>query len=68
MITLFWSRKLAKKRYYSQDSYLEFYFGISQDWKVLENDFKSWKVLEICKLCFDHVIFTVSTGCGMHGM
>ena len=39
---------------------LEFYFGIFQDWKVLENDYKSWKVLEICKLYFDDVIFTTS--------
>ena len=44
---------------------LEFYFGIFQDWKVLENDYKFWKVLEICKLCFDHVIFTISIACGM---
>ena len=26
---------------------------------------KSWKVLEICKLSFDHVIFTISIACGM---
>ena len=44
---------------------LEFYFGIFQDWKVPENDYKSLKVLEICKLCFDHVIFTISVACGM---
>ena len=27
---------------------LEFYYGISQDWKVLEKGHWSWKVLEIC--------------------
>ena len=27
---------------------LEFYFGIFQDWKVLEKGHWSWKVLEIC--------------------
>ena len=27
---------------------LEFYYGIFQDWKVLENGHWSWKVLEIC--------------------
>ena len=43
---------------------LEFHFGIFQDWKVLENDYKSWKVREICKLCFNHVIFTISIACG----
>ena len=42
---------------------MQFYFGIFQDWKVLENDYKSWKVLEICNLCVDHVIFTVSIAC-----
>ena len=44
---------------------LDFYFGIFQDWKVLENDYKSWKVLGICKHCSDHVIFTISIACGM---
>jgi len=27
---------------------LEFYSGISQDWKVVEKGYWSWKVLEIC--------------------
>ena len=27
---------------------LEFYYGIFQDWKVLEKCDWSWKVLEIC--------------------
>ena len=27
---------------------LEFYYGIFQDWKVLEKGYWSWKVLEIC--------------------
>ena len=42
--------------YYTQGSYgfwktwkvLEYYYGISQDWKVLEKCHWSWKVLEIC--------------------
>ena len=28
--------------------FLEFYSGIFQVWKVLEKDYWSWKVLEIC--------------------
>ena len=43
---------------------LESYFGIFQDWEVLEDDYKSWKFLEICKLCFDHMIFTDSIARG----
>ncbi len=27
---------------------LEFYCGTFHDWKVLEKDYRSWKVLEIC--------------------
>ena len=27
---------------------VEFYFDIFQDWKVLEKDYGSWKVQEIC--------------------
>ena len=27
---------------------LEFYCGIFQDWKDLEKDYWSWKILEIC--------------------
>ena len=33
-------------------------------WHFPGHGYKSWKVLEICKLHFDNVIFTVSIVCG----
>ena len=47
---------LTKREVFTQGSYrswktwkvLEIYYGIFQDWKVLEKGHWSWKVLEIC--------------------
>ena len=60
--TFFWPEKMLSqtisylKNPFNQASYgswktwkdLEFYCGIFQDWKVQENGYWSWKVLQIC--------------------
>ena len=52
----FWCPVIKTTRSRTRGSYeswktwkvLEFYYGIFQDWKVLEKGHCSWKVLEIC--------------------
>lgn len=43
--SVFWTQFSWKTR-----KIIEFYLDIFQDWKVLEKDYKSWKVLEINKV------------------
>ena len=45
-----WENRLIQGSYRSWKTWkvLEFYYGLFQDWKVLEKGHWSWKVLEIC--------------------